>query len=51
MLYLEQNMPYIEELGTEYEIAIVAYALTQAKSAKAEQAFKILFRHAKSIGE
>lgn len=49
--YLERNMPYIEQYGTEYEIAIVSYALTIAKSAKAEHAFKLLYRHAKTIGK
>lgn len=49
--YLEKNMPYIETHGTEFEIAIVAYALNLAKSAKAEHAFKLLHRHSKSIGK
>ncbi|KAF7989441.1 hypothetical protein HCN44_008115 [Aphidius gifuensis] len=49
--FLEKNLKAIEERGTPYEIAIVAYALTIAQSPAAEQAYTILSMSARSEGD
>ncbi|KAL7301156.1 hypothetical protein TKK_0006128 [Trichogramma kaykai] len=48
--WLEQNLQLLEMKGRPYEIAIVAYALLQAKASTAEQAFNILRRHRRDEG-
>lgn len=44
-------MQLLEESGHPYEIAITAYALMLSKSSIAEQAFRILTKHSRVIGE
>nr|CAD7430447.1 unnamed protein product [Timema monikensis] len=48
--WLERNIKLLSERGEPFEVAIVAYALLQAKAATAETAFGILARHARSEG-
>ncbi|XP_012283890.1 CD109 antigen [Orussus abietinus] len=48
--WLEQNLRLLEEHGRPYDVAIVAYALMLAKASTAEQAFRLLTRHARSDG-
>lgn len=49
--WLEVNLKLLEERGTPFEVAIVAYALLLAKASTAEQAFNILSFHARTTGD
>lgn len=49
--YIERNIGLIKDYGSSYEIAIVSYALAQAKAPQAEHAFKILANKMRSIGK
>lgn len=49
--WLDRNLKLLKEAGEPYEVALVAYALMLAKTPTAEQAFGILTRHARTIGE
>lgn len=44
-------MKLLQEAGDPYEVALTAYALMLAKTPTAEQAFGILAKHARTIGE
>lgn len=44
-------MKLLQESGDPYEVSLVAYALMMAKTPTAEQAFGILAKHARRIGE
>lgn len=44
-------MKLLQESGDPYEVAVTAYALMLAKTPTAEQAFGILAKHARTIGE
>ena len=48
--WIERHLSEIKEYGEPYEVALVAYALLLNKAANAEQAFIILAKHARSIG-
>ncbi|XP_011495673.1 PREDICTED: CD109 antigen [Ceratosolen solmsi marchali] len=48
--WLEQNLQLLEMKGRPYEIAIVAYALLQAKASTAEQAFNLLRQYRREEG-
>lgn len=49
--YIERNIGLIKDFGSPYDIAIVSYALAQAKAPQAEHAFKILASKMRSIGK
>lgn len=49
--WLDRNLKLLRDSGDPYEVALVAYALMLAKTPTAEQAFDILSKHARSIGE
>lgn len=49
--WLDRNLKLLDESGEPYEVALVAYALMLAKAPTAEQAFGILAKHARTIGE
>lgn len=49
--WLDRNLKLLHDSGDPYEVALVAYALMLAKTPTAEQAFDILSKHARSIGE
>lgn len=49
--WLDRNLKLLRESGDPYEVALVAYALMLAKTPTAEQAFNILSKHARTIGE
>lgn len=49
--WLDRNLKLLDEHGDPYEVALTAYALMMAKTPTAEQAFSILAKHARTIGE
>lgn len=49
--WLDRNLKLLQEAGDPYEVALTAYALMLAKTPTAEQAFGILAKHARTIGE
>uniref|UniRef100_W4VRF5 Putative alpha-macroglobulin n=1 Tax=Corethrella appendiculata TaxID=1370023 RepID=W4VRF5_9DIPT len=49
--FIDRNLAQIKEYGSPYEIAIVAYALMLCKAPNAEQAFSMLSKHKRTIGE
>lgn len=49
--WLDRNMKTLQESGEPYEVALVAYALMLAKTPTAEQAFGVLAKHARNVGE
>lgn len=49
--YIERNIGLIKDYGSPYEIAVVSYALAQAKAPQAEHAFKILASKMRSIAD
>lgn len=49
--WLDRNLKLLKDAGDPYEVALVAYALMLAKTPTAEQAFNILSRHGRTIGE
>lgn len=51
MHWLDRNLKLLSDAGEPYEVALVAYALMLAKAPTAEQAFGILAKHARHIGE
>lgn len=50
MHWLEVNLNLLDAFGSPYEAAIVAYALLVSKSAKGDEAFGILSKHARREG-
>lgn len=49
--WLDRNLKLLKQSGDPYEVALVAYALMLTKTPTAEQAFGILAKHARIIGE
>lgn len=49
--WLDRNLKYLKEFGDPFEVSLVAYALMLSKTPTAEQAFGILAKHARTIGE
>ncbi|XP_055682834.1 CD109 antigen [Lutzomyia longipalpis] len=49
--WIDRNLKLIKDFGGPYEVAIVTYALMQSNAPHAEQAFSILAKHARTIGE
>lgn len=49
--WLDRNLKLLQESGDPYEVSLVAYALMLAQTPTAEQAFGILAKHARRIGE
>lgn len=49
--WLDRNLKLLQEAGDPYDVALVAYALMLSKTPTAEQAFGILAKHARNIGE
>ncbi|GAB0098879.1 macroglobulin complement-related [Sergentomyia squamirostris] len=49
--WIDRNLKLIKDFGGPYEAAIVCYALMQNNAPHAEQAFSILAKHARTIGE
>lgn len=49
--WITRNFRTINDFGEPYDVAIVAYALMLSNAPNAEQAFGILSRHARVIGE
>lgn len=49
--WLDRNLKLLDDAGDPYEVALVAYALMLAKAPTAEQAFGILAKHGRIVGE
>lgn len=49
--WIERYLDLIKRFGSPYEVAIVAYALMLSKAPKSEDAFNILIKHQRTLGE
>lgn len=49
--WIDRHMGLLKEAGDPYDVAIVAYALLLSKAPNAEQAYYILAKHARTVGE
>lgn len=49
--WIDRHMGLLKEAGDPYDVAIVAYALLLSKAPNAEQAYYILAKHARHVGE
>ncbi|CAG5055792.1 unnamed protein product [Parnassius apollo] len=50
ILWLEKNLKLLQEYGSPYSLALVAYALTFSKAPSSEHAFRLLKRKQRSEG-
>lgn len=48
--WLEKNLKLLEEYGSPYALALVAYALTVSKAPSSEHAYRLLKRRQRSEG-
>lgn len=49
--WINRHMGLLKENGDPYEVAIVAYALLLSKASTSEDAYEILAKHARRVGE